>query len=426
LQIEPKARKIRKIMNKSFRRIFIGLFISALLSFPSWSSAQLILGQYEEEAPFGTWNTFSLTSAATLARGDVSFTLASDSTVALSNPALLVLLPKWTVTVNSSFHQASFFKYAFVNTGVMTSNENLTLGLYALDFGGLSFRWNNWAIAAGFSIAENYDRPPLDYQYSYGGSLQYQLKFTQGGILRNLNFSVSHRLGSRFSAGLGFNYVTGSLEREVFEQTSPGITITDRKTQDFHGFYLNGGIFFALTESLRLAAVFRTPYLKKAKNESSLRYSAPAGKTDITIEASSLDSAKQPLIIGIGASYQISSQMTLAVDLSYYNWTTYSFECFGEKLERNFKDLIKINAGAEYLSATDLFGVHFDVPFRVGIIYDPQPMKEPNSAYINFTFGLGLYWKGLHLDLGTLFGREFGSGDNLSARKITLSLGLHI
>ena len=39
------------------------------LLFPAPSAAQLVLGQYEEEAPVRSWNSFALATAAALGRG---------------------------------------------------------------------------------------------------------------------------------------------------------------------------------------------------------------------------------------------------------------------------------------------------------------------------------------------------------------------
>ncbi|MFC2161789.1 hypothetical protein ACFLRX_09085, partial [Acidobacteriota bacterium] len=91
----------------------IGLLIS--LSRPALT--QLVLGQYEDEAPLQTWNIFGITTAASISRGGTSFTLAEGSEVSLSNPALLVKLPKFTLTLSGSYRITMLNKYGIVNTG---------------------------------------------------------------------------------------------------------------------------------------------------------------------------------------------------------------------------------------------------------------------------------------------------------------------
>jgi len=51
-------------------------------------------------------------------------------------------------------------------------------------------------------------------------------------------------------------------------------------------------------------------------------------------------------------------------------------------------------------------------------------MNSPRSSYLNFSLGFGLQWKGVQLDLGTIIGAEKGSGWNLTANQIALTLTL--
>jgi hypothetical protein len=95
-------------------------------------------------------------------------------------------------------------------------------------------------------------------------------------------------------------------------------------------------------------------------------------------------------------------------------------------LERNFRDVVKLGAGMELQSSFKLFGRHADSPVRLGLVYDPQPMKDPRSSYLSLTFGSGISWQNLKLDIGALIGRESGSGNSLEARKISVSLSVQL
>jgi len=413
-------------MSKRLRAAIL-LFGLAFASFPLLARAQLVIGQYEEEAPFRTWNSFGPATASSLGRGGTCFAYGSDSSASLSNPALLLLLPKWTATVNGSLHYASFYKYSLVNTGVLRSDGNTALSLYALDFLGASLHLGKWAFALTFGTNEFYDRPPAHAESSDGGTVFYSVGMTQEGILRNLNLSAASSINNWLSAGLGINISMGNLKREVVEQwTTAGISINDRKTRDLQELYLNGGLLMNLADRVRLAAIFRTPYSRTSKNQSFLEYSAAAGKTDIRIEASSEDKVKQPLILGLGASCKILANLNAALDISYYNWSRYNINYFGEALERNFRDVLKIGAGIEFQSSFNLFGRRADSPIRLGLVYDPQPMRDPLSSYLSFTFGSGISWQNFRLDVGALIGRESGSGNSLEARKISMSLSVQL
>lgn len=413
---------------RRFWLFYLTLFLMVtFLSGISW--AQLILGQYEDEAPFRTWNTFGISTASSLAMGETQFTLASDCAASLSNPALLTGLPKITFTINSSFDTASFFKYSVVNTGVFYTEKNIYLSLISFDFAGLSVRVKNWTFALSMALVESYYRPSAEDEYSYMNRLYYTFNLSQEGHLKNINFSVARKFFNFLSAGIGFNYVYGYLEKDIREsRVVSDITITDNKSHELQGLYINGGLVLDLTRKIEVAVIFRTPYVKKSESESLYRFSAPPGDTDIKIEASGRSEYKQPFVAGIGVSYEFSPKLRVASDFTFYNWSKYSIIYFEEEdvLERNFKDIIKIGSGFEYLSAIKIFGQNVTVPLRAGLSYDPQPMRVPDSYYFYLSFGTGLHWRNFFLDGGMLVGKEWGSGDSLTAHKVALSLSFKL
>jgi hypothetical protein len=415
-----------KIMAKPSLLASFLMVLAVLIAFPVHASAQLVLGQYEDEAPLRTWNLYGFQTAPSLGRGDTAFAVAGDGSAALANPALLLDLPRFTATVNATSLFASLHKFSFVNTGVLSTSANPALTLHALDFGGLTCRLKGWAFALTVALIEIYDRPSARYEYTYQGNLYYTLDFRQKGILRNTNLSLARRLG-RLQIGLGLNLVNGELKRDVVETYQEvGITISDHKSQDFSGFYLNGGIIARITDKCVAALVFRTPYTRKSPSQSLSEYAAPAGDTDIRIAASSSDTYKQPLAIGAGISYKFSSDFQVVSDLSFFNWSAYQIDYFREVMERDFKDTLKWGLGAEYSIHFRIFKADGLIPLRIGAVYDSQPMKKPDSAYTYFSAGTGFHWKKIALDVGGSFGREKGSGDSLEARRISLSLCLQL
>ncbi len=398
-------------------------FIFLMLFLPRISLGQMILGQYEDEAPLRTWNLYGLANGTSLALGGVSYAIAVDCSASLSNPALLAHLPRFTLTLNSSYTSASLLRYAIINTGVVTTDQNIQLRIYALDFGGASVTVKGWTFSFSRALTEVYDRPSVESNYYYQGTLYYTLNLDQEGHLLTTNFSIARKIGDRISVGLGLNFIRGSITKNIREEyTFTSITITDDKSYKFKGQYINGGIWVGLSERLAVAAVFRAPFTKKAESESSYRYLSPGGNTDIRINASADNSYEQPLVVGLGLSYRFSPKFKVASDFSFFNWSKYKVTYFEEELPRDFKDIIKIGAGFEYLSALKLFGAEFMMPIRAGLSYDPQPMNNPDSAYTYFSLGTGLHWGSFSFDVGTSFGRESGSGDSLSVKRISMSL----
>jgi hypothetical protein len=403
------------------RFVAITVLVAALLPASSW--AQLTLGQYEDEAPFRTWNTFGIPTAPSLGMGEARFALAHDPSAALTNPALLTSLPTSSITINGSYSTASFNKYSIVNTGVLYTQGNSSIGVYTLDFAGLSATFKGWALGLSVGLLEQYDRPSHQPGYEYQGQIAYTVDFRQDGILRNYNVSLARKFFGRVAFGIGMNIISGSMEKNIKENyLYKDVIITDFKKNDFKGFYINGGIAVDVTDRLTAAAIFRTPYSKEGKSRSSLRYYIPGGNTDIEIKAAATNSYKQPLVLGVGFGYRLSEVFRVASDVSFFNWSSYSVDYYDEDLERTFRNIIKVGGGLEYLSSLNIFGQDVLVPMRAGMSYDPQPMKEPSSHYLYYTIGIGFYWRGLRFDTGIFFGNEKGSGQDLFARRFSVSL----
>jgi long-subunit fatty acid transport protein len=201
-----------------------------------------------------------------------------------------------------------------------------------------------------------------------------------------------------------------------------GYTIVGSKSLDLSGLSLNGGVFWDPSASMRVAVIFRTPSKLTAATRTLDRYQA-AGVTDISIRGEAEDVFHRPLILGAGLSWRIAERLRTGVDVSFFRWSDYRATWIGENQVRDFRDVLRIGAGAEYVSDLRLFGTRASAPLRIGIGYDPQPAKDPRSAYFVFTFGTGLAAGGFRIDLGTSVGFESGSGDKLNARRMALACG---
>lgn len=408
--------------------LFRCLLVPAILmALHAPSPAQLVIGQYEDEAPLRTWNSFGLATASSLGRGETMYAQADDCSAALSNPALLAGLPKLTLSLGGSYARSTIFRYSIINTGVLTTQGNLGIGLFALDFGGLSLRLKGWTIALTAGLSEVYDRPQAYAQSTYQGVPYSAVLFSQSGFLRTVNVALARGIGRRFKAGVGLNFMRGDLRRRVEDEDFENdITISHETYQRFSGFCLNGGLLAGITDRLDLALVFRTAFDKKSRSRSELRYRAPLAGTDILIEADSDDAYHLPWVLGLGARYQLSPRLRLLGDLTYFRWSAYEATHFGESLDREFGPAFKAAVGAEFTTPLSLFKKEASLPLRFGLAYDRQPMRTPGSAYALISFGTGLHWRTLGFDVGGLIGRESGSGHRLEVARICLSLSARL
>ena len=129
---------------------------------------------------------------------------------------------------------------------------------------------------------------------------------------------------------------------------------------------------------------------------------------------------KQPLVLGAGLNYSPFEYFRIAVDASYFNWSKYEVELFEEPVPVEFKNILTINAGGEYVAT---LGQNFQMPIWFGFAYDPQPMTDVDSKYYYLTGGLGFRIGGFFLEGGYMYGWESGSGNDLKAQRVAVTLG---
>jgi hypothetical protein len=397
-------------MEKGFLRV--GLSLASLTVFflgPSPARAQLVLGQYEDEAPLRSWNVFGTSSAAALGLGGARFAVEETGQAASTNPALLALLPEYSLTLTVSSTSATLFKYSLVNTGVASTRGNLRATFVGPTAGAVALRKGAWALAFGSSV--RYLSP------------SYSLEWEQTGLLRGFSVSLARRLGRALSVGVGATYAAGRLSRSTVEGwPDEEITITDDKSEKFRGVFLNGGLRAELASWLTAALVFRSPYVKKSDGESLLRYEAPREGTDIRIEAEARNEYEQPWVVGIGTKIRLVDGLVAAADAAYFGWSRYAVLYFDEPLTRSFRDVVQLCGGIEYALPVRVRGRDLAFPLRLGFTLDPQPMVLPRSSYSYVSFGTGLRIGRLSVDAASRFGWERGSGDDLTAIEAALTV----
>jgi hypothetical protein len=396
----------------------VGLFLCLAAAAPA--EAQLVLGQYEDEAPLGSWNVFGAVGAPALGSGGIRVARAWDGSVSLTNPALLLSLPRVSAGLTASYSGASLFRYSLVNTGVISSTSNLTVGVLVLETGTFAHRFGEWAVAFTTGLIETYSRPRVRWSYFS----DYALTMIQRGSLRAYNLAAARRLGRRFSLGLGWNVVDGRLDRTVTEAwPDDGITITDEKLERFRGVFVNASLRADLSPRVAVSLAVRTPFLKSSAGRSLLRYEATDAGTDIRIEAEARNEYRQPWVAGAGLDWRLSEAWSVAADLIYFGWSRYHVLYFEEPAARRFRNVMTAAAGLEYGIKGRSRGKPVRFPVRVGVAYDPQPMDDVHSRYLAFTFGAGFRSGPFAVDLGGSIGREAGSGNSLRTGRIVLGVG---
>jgi len=385
--------------------------------------AQLILGQYQDEAPLRTWNIFGPLTASQTAMGGTRYARAFDLSASQTNASLLSRLPQFTAVLSGSYVRAELFKYGPVNTGILTGDANIAVDSTLLDFGGVAVNYKGWGLALTVSINELFERPPSGASILEMGIPVYTFAFVQDGFIRTYNLGLARQITPRLSVGIGLNHESGWLERVTLEEIIySGVTIKDTKRLDFKSYFVNAGITFDATDTITLAAVVRTPYTRKADGASSIRNSTPP-LTDIRTEVEAESTYKQPLIIGVGADIALTEKFHWAADASFFNWAPYQAIYFGEERDRCLKNVVTLHTGLEYAEAFKMFNQDFRLPLWLGFAYDPQPVGCVDSYYTYVTGGLGLRHHYFHLEVGGMLGWEHGAGDDLKVYRVAATAG---
>jgi len=409
---------MRKLPVKSLLFIIIYLInISAVL-------AQTGAGQYTEEAPLGSWNILGPGTAASLGSGFCRLARPGTLGAAYSNPSLLTFLPPVALSLSCSFNQTQLFSYWLVNTGVIATSGNLTQRSWQLDHIGLSFRTGGWTIGLGAALTENYGRPGLEYRYVYNQEVYNQLQIWQTGYLSSWAITLARKLGQKISIGLSLVQERGSIERSLDEfWMQEQIQLLDYRYQKIRGFMALAGMSYEVNDRLLLGLSFSPPSYRKSQGDSSLSYLTPL--EEIRIQGKSSDRIKRPPVVGMGGRLVIRPGLEIFLDAIYFGWKQYSFFYFGEEQPRNFRNILTLAAGLEYLGKFRFLGRNWSSPYFLGLAIDPQPDRDPGSTYYYLTFGSGFGNASWRLSFSTALGLESGSGHKLKRQKISVTLDFY-
>ncbi|HRD02095.1 MAG TPA: hypothetical protein PLP57_05555 [Candidatus Saccharicenans sp.] len=403
---------------------FLVFFMLLYLASHSRLEAQLKPGQYLEESPLGSWNQFGIDSAATLGTGLSQLTLSRNNQIILSNPALLSSLKSGSLTINSGFNQTQLSKFWLVNTGVISTDSNLTYRGFELNYLGFNYNSGQYSLGLAWAQTENYSRPSIDYHYIENDTLYDQLRLRQAGQLDVLGLALARKFKTKLSLGFSLMFLSGKINRELQEGWPPdGIYMTDNRQQKITGFYPVFGLGYLINSRLSLGLSFIPPHQRKIKGQSLLRYTSD--EADIAIEGEADDRARMPLVMGAGIRYKLKENLNLFFESRYFAWDHYSYSYFGEDQSRDFRRIFELGAGLEYQTQARFLGKRWITPYYVGFKIDPQPMTDISSTYYYLTFGSGFGNDSFVLSFSTAIGFEHGSGYNLKNQKIAVTLDIY-
>ncbi|TKJ33395.1 hypothetical protein CEE39_04015 [bacterium (candidate division B38) B3_B38] len=395
------------------------LYIFALLIALSAANiyGQTNIGQYEDEAPLGSWNLWGPYSSRSLGMGQVSLAFPYDSSAGFHNPAALPFVSGSHIVLNLVGNSASLYKYSLVNTGVISIRSPASAAYFSVGYVGGVYQRGRWAFSLNYGELENYLRPSVEYFEGAGLHCRYR------GSLDYVNLAVARRLSDRIALGVAVNRVWGERLREIeysfYTESIRNLSI-EKMSQTLSGYYFIAGLLVQLNDKLNLAVAWRSPHKRRAEStfyrEFSNRFVFIPSRAE-----SDNDEYKIPSVIGFGAGYRVNSRLTLGMDVALFGWKKYEVTYFGETTPRSFASRTKVNLGAEYLLPIRIGQRKVILPLRLGYYYDPQPPLNPETNYHNLTLGGGLKLWRLNFDAAFTYGFENSSGHGLRRSMVNFS-----
>jgi len=318
-------------------------------------------------APAGSAQDWNITGAGARAEGfgGAFIGIADDATAIVWNPAGLGQLERTEVSaVGRYISETSEFK-SFLSGNAYT--ESNTQSHFNFNFASLAVPFS--AGSTNIVLAVAY-QTQLDFYAKYTDVSNNKTEST--GAASTVTPGIAFRFGSVFLMGVATNVWMGSFDYSTTyasgdivksNPTFSGLNFGVGALLDFGG--MSGSV------PLKLGVAVKTPFTLEADMDYSVN--GIPGKATSEIE--------MPLMLGIGASYQIGQTFTLAVDYELRQYedkkltTTEAGVSNNEPLSDSNEDLNQVRVGAEYLIVMK-GGV---IPLRVG--YRTVPTVLANYAW---------------------------------------------
>ncbi|MBC8182327.1 hypothetical protein H8E88_14590 [candidate division KSB1 bacterium] len=297
--------------------------------------------------------------------------VADDATAASWNPAGLVRLETAEASVVGLFESYT----------PETDVPDFDADPYKSSHFGLNFI----SVAIPLSLGERNLVAAVAYQKVTDAYSKYDgdnaLQETTGGI-NAITPSIGIQLTNSISLGASVNILTGAENLSYEDKT--GYYQSYDYTTDLSGTNFSIGGLFDFNQ-FRLGVVFKTPFGLKIEDSDR--------SWDLTFNI--------PQMLGFGASFAPTEQLTIAADYEMRKYSDAEYEAneTGETMSADWLDVNQVRVGAEYLLMT---GENV-LPLRVGFATTPLPFEDDNGDQLvgsNITAGIGIIMGAINLDLG--------------------------
>jgi hypothetical protein len=413
---------------------FLHIFLILLISSFAFAQFDLNLGP--------DWN-FTGVGARAVGMGGAFIGVADDATAISWNPAGLTQLDEPEASIVGrglgEIYEVDFDYYTETyedEHGIL----NFLSGVYPFEFSGKKFV-ATLAVQRHLDLYSYYHEEYL-YEETDGSTEYLYETFSEGGA-NTITLGLANRLASILSLGVAANLWVGEayletkdIVDEVYSDYYYYWDYYDRSDWTFSGVNFVCGAMLDFNYSsnpfpLKIGIVVKTPFDLKIDEEFLLEeYTDDNG--DIyepePVESSDSYTLGIPLMMGLGASFRLGDNLTLAVDMEsrkfgettlkedYADLIGLDLEEEDELIIIENQDLNQLRFGAEYLF-TEIWDFAV-IPLRIGAQTYPTLFMDNNDEQVvggGLSLGTGLITDRYSLDISfknTEFEIEYGDDDD--------------
>jgi len=288
----------------------------------------------------------------------------------------------------------------------------------------------------------------LGFYTPYGSSTVWDDNWVGKHLIQNISLkayfmqpTVSYKIMDKLSIGAGMVIAQGTVDMQKALPYSESSYVRLKGSDINFGF--NVGVYFQATPKLSVGVDYRSKITMNVDNGIAT-FNIPSSLESVISQKNNFSSELPlPANLDFGVNYQITPQLSAAVEFNYVFWSAYkelsfTFEEDGDLLDntspREYSDVFIPRIGFQYI-------LNQTLTFRAGAYYDKTPTNEeyfsPETVSLDtfsYTFGIALQAaKNLSIDL-TYLGTHGKEGvkvyqpDNFEGRYKTAAsvLGLGI
>lgn len=384
------------------------VFLAALLLCTGLRSQSIRFDYQREELPAMSLNRLSYFDAKLL-RYSGNPLMADSLLSCLVNPAANPTERQIVLTLSSKTHSA--FQFWGINEGLLGTNRAVSEQNIDFCAGALGFSASGMAIAAGFAETAIRAFPSFTYENSQtdqSDTIRYRYEGLFSGPENTFFFSLRKDISRKFHAGITLSYMktvrTVSLSEHLDHKPGDApdwIVIRTLLQQEHHNlkaFSLIAGISHHPNRFLHYAVSASLSAFGRAEREIIRELTVP--RDSRSFRTGSRDSIREPLRVtaSLMAVMPIkSSRFTLqsGLNMVFTHWSGYRFLFFDRDLSEGMRNTLSasISLAARFKTGLGIFEIGGSV------LHDPQPLKNPATALLQWSGGISLRDKWLEVDL---------------------------